>query len=559
MAITLNQLLKKVYHGEMKCVAGHVGLDREILGVNVVDNPEIVSWLHGGELVLSTGYVTKNNPSMINSIVAKLHKKGCVGLGFKVKRYFETIPPIIISEGNKYGFPILEISYEMRMSDISRFVYTNLFSDEMNENEKIHLVYQQVTKSVLSGGDIEQALFNIAEVINDPLLLLDEDTNLIAYENVDDNKVNLSSLIKMSYGYSVFTDLQKNYLIDYYKETHFKAHSIKVEKNGKNIEVAVLPIEIHKQLFGFIAIPQTVVYLNYTDYRILENVVSILGIHLLQDRLQSENIKHSQNNFASNVLLNSANSEDMTKYYCDIYGFDYTKKRVCINVDIDGFFDMTYDKRSVIQDSMIRIKNLVARDNNVNCFYTYLRSNFIIYCMFQQNVSDVDIYEKVQSVAESLHEHLEIKGYKHFIGISSVGTRISHITGSFKQSIDVIPLGRKLNSENVIYKYRDMLVYNLMRSLDYDQLYGIYSSTVKTLDEYDKENNTEFLLTLETYISHCKNISKSADALYLHRNTMLYRIDKIKDILMMDFDDSESVLNLQMGIHAKKVIDAFFK
>ena len=54
MAITLNQLLKKSYHGELKCVAGHKGLDKEILGVNVVDNPEIVSWLYGGELILST-------------------------------------------------------------------------------------------------------------------------------------------------------------------------------------------------------------------------------------------------------------------------------------------------------------------------------------------------------------------------------------------------------------------------------------------------------------------------------------------------------------------------
>ena len=130
-----------------------------------------MSWLYGGELILSTGYVTKNNPSMLNTLVNDLHRKGCVGLGFKVKRYFEKIPDIIISEGNKYGFPILEISYEMRMSDISRFVYTNLFSDEMSENEKTHLVYQQVTKSVLSGADIEQALFNIADVINNPFLL----------------------------------------------------------------------------------------------------------------------------------------------------------------------------------------------------------------------------------------------------------------------------------------------------------------------------------------------------------------------------------------------------
>ena len=75
MAITLNQLLKKSYHGELKCVAGHKGLDKEILGVNVVDNPEIVSWLYGGELILSTGYVTKNNPSMLNTLVNDLHRK----------------------------------------------------------------------------------------------------------------------------------------------------------------------------------------------------------------------------------------------------------------------------------------------------------------------------------------------------------------------------------------------------------------------------------------------------------------------------------------------------
>ena len=108
--------------------------------------------------------------------------------------------------------------------------------------------------------------------------------------------------------------------------------------------------------------------------------------------------------------------------------------------------------------------------------------------------------------------------------------------------------------------YHDMLVYNLMHSsMNYEQIYGIYSSTVKILDEYDKENNTEFLITLESYIDNFKNVSKSADVLNLHRNTMLYRMEKIKDILMMDLDDSEVVLNIQMGIHAKKIIDAFYK
>lgn len=560
MAITLNQLLKKSYHGELKCVAGHKGLDKEILGVNVVDNPEIVSWLYGGELILSTGYVTKNNPSMLNTLVNDLHRKGCVGLGFKVKRYFEKIPDIIISEGNKYGFPILEISYEMRMSDISRFVYTNLFSDEMSENEKTHLVYQQVTKSVLSGADIEQALFNIADVINNPLFLLDEDTNLIAYENVADNDVNLMNFVKLTYGYSVFNEIQKNDIIDFYKETHFKAHSVQVSKNGKSIDMAILPIEMQKQLFGFLAIPQTVACLNYTDYRILENVVSIIGIHLLQDRLMSENIKHSQNNFVSNVLLSNSDSEDMIKYYCDIYGFDYTKKRMCVNIDIDDFLNMTYDKRSAIQNNMIRVKNNVSRDCNVNCYYANFRNNFLIYCLFSKNVSDIDIVSDVRKVTKVLQKQLDAAEYKYHISISTVGDSIAHISTSFKQSLDALPLGMKLYPNKKSYMYQDMLVYNLMHSsMNYEQIYGIYSSTVKILDEYDKENNTEFLITLESYIDNFKNVSKSADVLHLHRNTMLYRMEKIKDILMMDLDDSEVVLNIQMGIHAKKIIDAFYK
>ena len=94
---------------------------------------------------------------------------------------------------------------------------------------------------MLSGADIEQALFNIADVINNPLFLLDEDTNLIAYENVADNDVNLMNFVKLTYGYSVFNEIQKNDIIDFYKETHFKTHSMQVNKNGKSIEIAILP------------------------------------------------------------------------------------------------------------------------------------------------------------------------------------------------------------------------------------------------------------------------------------------------------------------------------
>ena len=45
----------------LQCVAGFTGLDRELTAFSIVDSPEILTWLRGGEFVVDYGYVIKNN------------------------------------------------------------------------------------------------------------------------------------------------------------------------------------------------------------------------------------------------------------------------------------------------------------------------------------------------------------------------------------------------------------------------------------------------------------------------------------------------------------------
>ena len=118
----------------------------------------------------------------------------------------------------------------MRMSDISRFVYTNLLS-EMSENE--HLVYQQVTKSVLSALILNKHFLNIADVINNPLFLLDEDTNLIAYENVADNDVNLMNFVTHNESYRPFQRNLKKMILLIFTRNTLSRHSVQVSKKRK--------------------------------------------------------------------------------------------------------------------------------------------------------------------------------------------------------------------------------------------------------------------------------------------------------------------------------------
>jgi len=67
------------------------------------------------------------------------------------------------------------------------------------------------------------------------------------------------------------------------------------------------------------------------------------------------------------------------------------------------------------------------------------------------------------------------------------------------------------------------------------------------LQEYDAENNAELLKTLDCYLRYCQNQSLSAKKLNIHRTTMVYRLERIKQLTGADFSDSETAFHLQLS------------
>lgn len=89
-----------------------------------------------------------------------------------------------------------------------------------------------------------------------------------------------------------------------------------------------------------------------------------------------------------------------------------------------------------------------------------------------------------------------------------------------------------------------------------DELIELFNDTVKPLYLIDKESGSNLVNALDMYINNKFNVTKTADAMHVHRNTMIYQLDKIKEILDIDFLDYEYILKLQMGIHAMKLLKA---
>lgn len=64
----------------------------------------------------------------------------------------------------------------------------------------------------------------------------------------------------------------------------------------------------------------------------------------------------------------------------------------------------------------------------------------------------------------------------------------------------------------------------------------------------------ELMETLTVYCEQKYNRRKTADTLYIHRNTLFHRLDRITEILHVDLNDSEALHNLLLGLRAKKLL-----
>ena len=90
---------------------------------------------------------------------------------------------------------------------------------------------------------------------------------------------------------------------------------------------------------------------------------------------------------------------------------------------------------------------------------------------------------------------------------------------------------------------------------NYDEMRNLYQETLYKLEKYDLKNSSNLLETLEIYLEKQKNIGLAAECLYIHRNTMKYRINRIEEILGCNLKDDNIIFQITLCIKIKKFLN----
>jgi purine catabolism regulator len=158
--------------------AGTAGLGREVTWVASTEYLAPTDWLRGGEFMMMGGWNFRPSGASMRNYVRRLSDFGLSGLGFAVGFRFKTVPEPILEEGERLGFAVLEIPFELAFADIARAAAEVLFERGRGSLAAMQREHIEIAGGLVRGTvTIGDVLMKVASYLRGSVVLYDGDGN----------------------------------------------------------------------------------------------------------------------------------------------------------------------------------------------------------------------------------------------------------------------------------------------------------------------------------------------------------------------------------------------
>ena len=143
-------------------------------------------------------------------------------------------------------------------------------------------------------------------------------------------------------------------------------------------------------------------------------------------------------------------------------------------------------------------------------------------------------------------------GIDHVVGIGSVANQLKDIARSFKEAQVAVEIGRVFDENITMMSYENLgigrLIYQLPTTLCEMFLSEVFKKgSVDSLDE-------ETLFTIQKFFENNLNVSETSRKLFVHRNTLVYRLEKIKKLTGLDLREFDNAIVLKVALMVKQYL-----
>lgn len=548
-----------------RLVAGDRGLDNIVQSVNVMEVPNILDWVRPGELLVTTMYPLRDDPGAVKALVPKLAEKGLAGLAVTPSGYLEAFPQAMLDAANRLAFPLIELPPNVSFIDIIQPLTTEILSLQANELRESQRIHRHFIELVLGGGGYNEIAQGIAQHLGSSVTIVDRFRRLLGS----------GTLIGRPQPHRSF--IHDDGTGDVYLDGHYQrlpagplpageARHISLDGPGGTVDVLVCPVKVGSMALGEILVwgplPQS---LRAMDLIAIEHGSTVAALKMMEMRSISQVEERFRNEILEGLLSEHSADRQRAIQLSQDLGSRLNPPFVVILIGPDLPAGAALSKAQSSEQSDVHSSLHLAR--------RYLRALQPEASFWYQGPRQVVFFpvsaDRRGGLRESLTQDLrrvcervasDNPPYTVSAGVSGVANMLSKFQEAYQGARRSLDMGRLLQGQrsSVVTHYEDLGLFRVLSLAESPSgLERFCHATLGALIDYDRANGTELVMTLRVYLDSNQNGARAAKTLFIHYNTLRYRLDRIAEILGhgVDLENPQQRLTLEVALQLFPLFD----
>ncbi|XEC93196.1 PucR family transcriptional regulator [Paenibacillus tarimensis] len=542
--MNIKDLMNTPIFSKSRIVAGKAGINRSVHSVNMMDAPDIIDFLKPQELLLTTAYAIKDHPCALKKLVLNMAEVGCAGLAIKTKRFLSEIPPNVLDAADELDFPIIELPLDYSLGEILNRSLSYILEKRTDELRYALETHRQLSKIVMKGKSFPEITEALSQLVGCPILLLDQKHQILAASPHFEDQHYESNIPGLQ---AVFRSLPESRAAI----SLCLLESLKIPHRN----IVVYPIYTY-QLQGYLVSFIDETPITNMPALAMEQAANVIGFEIMKKQAVKERSRRYKNEFFSDLVDGFVTSEQEVVNRGKSYGLTGLTASLCIVAKRDPFSG-TAGFGSEFLDN----RRFSEREDLYHLIKKELQASGLPYVIFTKNDSfvlliavDRDlmfIHETEKELTELLKKIIEKlytdTGIPFSFGAGNPVKNLLDTAVSYKEALDALQAGYRLKKRMFVQFYRAKELTDLLRMVPIEELKQFYEGTFHDLTRTEAKERTDLIKTLWAFYENNCQIAETAKQLFIHRNTVTYRLEKCEQLTGRDLRDSGQSLRFRIA------------
>lgn len=535
---TVNDLFILEGMKEGVVLAGHRGLTRNVQFVNISDTPDVINFLSENHLLLTTGYAFKDDTDKFCELIKQMHELNCSGLVIKINRFFNELPREVKLLADDLAFPIIDLPTKHTLGEVSRHVLNYLNDHEAEQLYYALHVQKEFSDMMIKGYSLTALIEQLGHFLSRPTLLLNHRGEKIAHSH--DFRMDSMKLVEQEIIEKVKDDLPA--------ARDGRTFTI---PSREQQSISTFPVQTKRQHPSMLVIIDSMTLPYPSSQMAIEQAGNVITFTIIKEQAIEENSRLLKNNFFDDLIEDRIHSDEEILSRANYYGLNENLTNICIICTVDqkgqNYEDLQlYEKKAgeLYNSIYDQLEDEIVHSNLDGVLFTKEKYFVMILQFAAGNEADPnEVTEFVNRCQESLQGDFSIS-----FGVSNTVHSIKDITTAYNEACEAIMSGYDMNKSGFINFYKMKELEDLLNTIPRKDLKALYENTLKSLAYTKTKEDQELIKTIQVFLDSQCEISETSRRLYIHRNTVKYRIEKAEELLNCSFRDPAHSLRIRVAL-----------